>query len=327
MPDAQPQPAAANDTAAVSALAAGFRDLLGEVRASRATGNSTESTYAKISEMFQSANKTVLEMVMGQFKQNSPKDFIDIMLAMQKLQPAPASDPRIDFLQAELLEERKSNRELMTRLLDQHKDGGIEKTLTILSSVRNFFGDGGRGRSNKWLEVAEVFQPQIDHTLSILDKFATGFSFSRGRGNPGARQPHGNRPATAPAGLPGAQPGAAEAPTTSQNEDPMQMQLFAFIEQIWAPMTNFLAQGRSGEEFGDFLATGFGMTVIDHGQIKAIGRDRILTLLKMTPSWSSLAPIEAQFVKFLDEFLAWEPLGPDAPDEPPPPPTRIAKAA
>lgn len=106
------------------------------------------------------------------------------------------------------------------------------------------------------------------------------------------------------------------------------MELISFFQQVATPFMHYLRTGRSGIEFGDMLAREFGWDLVNHAQIKQVGKEQIVTMVKGSPAWMMIAPLEQRFNEFIDEFLEWEPApAGDTPADagvemPPPPPPR-----
>jgi hypothetical protein len=226
----------------------------------------------------------------------------DLIKAILQKPEKTADDPHQKFLYDQLAEERKRNHELMMKLLEK-KEGGDEKagiTDRILERAIDNLLDGGdegaRGPRGKWAWAA----PYLPQALDIAGKAVNGLTqmLTFGLGRRGAAA------ATNPA------PGGTAAPPEHPQQiqpapakgDPMMNML---LQQIGDPLLNHLHNGQRGEEFGDWLVTGFGTSAPP--QVKGLGKDKIIAAIKLTPLWPNIAPVEQRFSEFLDELLAWTP--------------------
>lgn len=331
---------------AVKEMSAVLREVLADARAARQSNNKdgVESAYAKISEMFTSANKTVLEMVLGQFKQNSPADFLQLLTAFKEFaapqgaqplemlklireffpqqHPKQADDAFTKFIVDQLSEERKANRELMAKLLERKEESGdalsqIEKIGGVIEAVRGIAGEGGGGgRTGKWGWLQEIGTAAVQPggaLSSLLGPLATwGLAkmsgWKPGQAAPGAPPPPGQPPVQPPPpGLPGAPPQQPQ-PNVDPQEQFMADGLMNLFAAISMPLMKFLQEGRPGDEFADYLIEGGMLDALKLEELRQIGREKIMGMLRKQPqAWQFIQPIEQKFSQFIDEFLAWEP--------------------
>lgn len=185
----------------------------------------------------------------------------------------------------------------------------IAETVNVLKDV---FGRG-QGKP-EWYE-AVLSNPDV---MDVAKTVAGGFwnwsqatMMNRGPGFVPQPQPQ-PAPASAP-GLPGAVP-PVNQPTAPQNEESMNLAaLGEFMMPRFGAFMEALNSGMSGAEFAQELfetrpSLG-GMDLGTHTQIKAIGRDKILSLLGMAPPEvkALLAGKQTLLTNFLGEFLAWIP--------------------
>ena len=94
--------------------------------------------------------------------------------------------------------------------------------------------------------------------------------------------------------------------------------------QIAGPLLSHLQQGQPGGEFASWFIDGYGFGF--HNQLKALGKEQILLVIKSIPElWNQIQPMDQLFSAFLDEFLAWAPpeesgrtvdIPPGTPEEP-----------
>jgi hypothetical protein len=318
---------------ATAALAAGFQALLAELRGKKNSPESVDATLAQISQMYAGASKASVDMALAQVRQNSPADLVELIGKLQTAMHRPESEgPRMLELlmksQADaskmLLEASNKNTELVLKLVEARSAGAgsIERTLETITAIRNAFGDGGR-RGERWYHM---FEPHLPTVFGTLDKFASALPLfaRRPAAAPGQAAAVANPAAPgAPAGLPAnpAMEARAQASFPAPVEDQRGGDMFQqFLMQIWVPMLSHLNQGARGEIFADFVAAGWGMTVSDHAAFRAMGRDRILGMIRAQPeAWRQIQPIEPQAIAFLDEFLAWRPNWAEEEEVAPPP--------
>lgn len=101
--------------------------------------------------------------------------------------------------------------------------------------------------------------------------------------------------------------------------------MIAIINEIAPEMLNHLNNGSTGEDFGDWLVGRYG--TMGMGVARGLGKEAIINYAKSTPAlWQQIAPIEARFAAFVDEFLAWTPADEDEDEDETPPPIPEAKA-
>jgi hypothetical protein len=223
----------------------------------------------------------------------------DLIKAILQKPEKTGEDSHQKFLYDQLAEERKRNHDLMMKLLEK-KEGSDEKAgitdRIIERAIDNLLGDEGtRGPRGKWAWAA----PYLPQALDIAGKAVNGLtqmlSFGLGR-----RAPASNPAAGMGAAPPPEHP--QQIPPTPAEGDPMMNML---LQQIGDPLLNHLHGGQRGEEFGDWLVSGFGTSAPP--QVKGLGKDKIVAAIKLTPLWPSIAPVEQRFLEFLDELLAWTP--------------------
>ena len=93
---------------------------------------------------------------------------------------------------------------------------------------------------------------------------------------------------------------APEAPTSSPGE----LMLRGVLRQFMPMLLTSLNQGGDGYGLAKTVIRLFGRSTYD--QASGLGKDRIMQILKSEPDlWSQVAPIEARFSRFLDEFTGY----------------------
>lgn len=108
------------------------------------------------------------------------------------------------------------------------------------------------------------------------------------------------RSTTADTAVPGGQ--APEMMPTSRPEEAM---LRGVFRQFMPMLLTTLSQGGDGHGLAQTVITLFGRPTYD--QASGLGKDRIMQLVKAEPDlWAQVAPIEAMFSRFLDEFTDYD---------------------
>lgn len=104
-----------------------------------------------------------------------------------------------------------------------------------------------------------------------------------------------------------------EAPTPSPEEIMLETAFKRFMPMLVATLN----QGGDGYGLAETVISLFGRTTYD--QVSGLGKDKIMRIIKSDPAlWAQVAPIEAEFVKFMDEFIEYgsNPTGERAEREP-----------
>lgn len=193
----------------------------------------------------------------------------------------------------------------------------IAETVNVLKDV---FGGGRQGKP-EWYETVLGNEDVLNVAKTVAGGFwnwSTAMLNNRGQAQPGAVavQPQPDAPPIITPPPNPANPPSEEAMNIAALQQFLLPRFAAFMEA--------LDGGQTGSEFAQELfetrpSLG-GMTLGTHAQIKAIGRDKILSLLAMAPAEvkNLLAGKQTLLFQFLDDFLAWEPAKEE--DEVPPPP-------
>jgi hypothetical protein len=94
---------------------------------------------------------------------------------------------------------------------------------------------------------------------------------------------------------------APEMPTSSSEE----LMLRGVLRQFMPMLLTAVNQGGDGHGFAKTVIALFGRPTYD--QASALGKDKIMQLIKREPDlWTHVAPIEAKFSRFLDEFTGYD---------------------
>ena len=153
-------------------------------------------------------------------------------------------------------------------------------------------GAGGRSRLGPWMEF---FQPALPAVIDMLKPVAVALARNTGQPNP-------------------AQPGQPQIqqPPVQQPDD-----FGSFLDRITSSMIHFLKEyAEPSGEFAAWLHDGFPEApraiefIKTHGGVPAL-----IGYYRTTKYWATLAPMEAEFSKFLTEVIAWKP-EPEQPEEP-----------
>ena len=94
---------------------------------------------------------------------------------------------------------------------------------------------------------------------------------------------------------------APEMPTSS----PEELTLRGVLRQFLPMLLTAVNQGGDGHGLAKTVIALFGRPTYD--QASALGKDKIMQLIKREPDlWTQVAPIEAKFSRFLDEFTGYD---------------------
>src|ERR1035441_1620207 len=93
---------------------------------------------------------------------------------------------------------------------------------------------------------------------------------------------------------------ASEMPTSS----PEELMLRGVLRQFMPMLLTAVNQGGDGHGLAKTVIALFGRSTYD--QASALGKYKIMQLIKREPDlWAQVAPIEARFSRFLDEFTGY----------------------
>lgn len=94
---------------------------------------------------------------------------------------------------------------------------------------------------------------------------------------------------------------ASEMPAASPDE----VMLRGVLRQFMPMLLTSLSQGGEGYGLAETVITLFGRPTYD--KASGLGKDKIMELVKTEPDlWTQVAPIEAEFRRFLDEFTGYD---------------------
>lgn len=304
----------ANNTAEATALKSAM-DLMGEATKQAISTVKAQQDPAGVSGML-----TALEKFVRPPQQTDP---LEVLKNAKEIFAGPKQDDTmLKFVLDELKETRRAHNELQAKMLERKEESGdplaqIEKIASTANALRDAFGGGEARSSGKWGWLQEIGTAAVapgGALSSILGPVATwGLAklsgWKPGQAAPGAPPPPGAPPVQAPPpGLPNPNPAPAAAPGIDPQEQFIMDNVMNLFNVIAQPLMKFLGEGRSGYEFADYLHEGGTIDVVQLGQLRGLGREKIMEMLRKHPvAWQFIGPIEARFTQFLDEFLAWEP--------------------
>ena len=86
---------------------------------------------------------------------------------------------------------------------------------------------------------------------------------------------------------------------------PKEVMLRGVLRQFMPMLLTALSQGGDGYGLAETVIRLFGRPTYD--QASGLGKDKIMQLVKVEPDlWAQVAPIEAKFSRFLDEFTGYD---------------------
>jgi hypothetical protein len=235
-----------------------------------------------------------------------------ILLKLLDRKPEPQPNPTSQL---------KELAELIKALKDPTTPGsGISHVREIAETVSVLRDTFGRGGKEEWYH-AVLNNPEVLDVAKTIGAAAWNWSAAMMQRNSQPLQPP---PPTTVATDQQPAPPMNPQPAPHANEETMNVAaLGQFLMPRFPAFMEALNSGISGAEFAQELfetrpSLG-GMDLGTHAQIKSLGADKIMSLLNMAPPEvkAMLAGRQSMIVKFLNEFLAWEP---ERDEEIPPPP-------
>lgn len=104
---------------------------------------------------------------------------------------------------------------------------------------------------------------------------------------------------------------SAEAPVTEEplkpqhSLSPDEVRLRNVFKRFLPMLILSVRQGGTGHGLAEKVVTMFGRPIYE--QASGVGKDRLMAILRTEPDlWAQVAPIEAEFSRFLDEFLGYD---------------------
>jgi hypothetical protein len=192
-----------------------------------------------------------------------------------------------------------------------HPNGFEEPSVTpgevagsIAAELGSLFGDAVRtgtgllavpltALAHEWIATVENASARLSRGVSSAEVPAPGEKTEKGL----SAEPRvlGMTVDTTPSGrdVPG-------IPTAS----PEEVRLLGLFRRFMPMLMITLRQGGTGNALAEKVITLFGRPTYD--QACGIGKDRIMTILQLEPDlWAQVAPVEASFSRFLEEFLRY----------------------
>jgi len=278
-------------------------------------------------------------------QQPQPNQTLDIIRGVKELMPPPPAPAppatenkmldtvvalltkQIDRDATEAAELRKEIREMREKP-NQEKKGPFGSLKDIVTEVKGILPDLKEmfpGFAAKAGELAtsvarsrmsgdqEFWQPTIgklvDGVMPIIQMTTAKFM----SGRPPQPQPGTGQPGPQPR-IPGAapdQPPTVAAPNGSAAAPPAAgPPALSFLHRIAPALMNHLRDDMSGGDFAEWMFSGFGPEIDNLSWVSiknAIGADAIVEMFRDSPYWQELQLIEAKFIKFVQEFCAWQP--------------------
>ena len=217
-----------------------------------------------------------------------------------------ADNPMLAIMSTQLDEARKRSDDLMLRLMEANKPkpsengmGSFREVLKalreeIMPAVKDLLPGAGealatvqRSRMGGWQEFALGMAP---HVRDIVGPMLTNLMM------PG----------------PSAKNGAPQIAGAQLNANPAAppRDLTQFLGGITPALLRWLKDGMTGAEFAEWVYDGYGD---DWNGVKwlvmrkTIGAVNLVNMYRQSPFWTQIQPMEAQFVAFIDSFMAWNP--------------------
>jgi len=204
---------------------------------------------------------------------------------------------------------------LMTGLLAEKKNTGfdvIEQFTKMFGAFQQLNGAGLGATDESWSGIfKEGLREAAPDLMRTLAPGVGAMLGGLGQGAPRIPPPSVSRETLSTSVPPAqgqpasvAQPAAAQPPPPF---DPQFTQAYTCIFMSQSTLLNYMRTGRSGLDFGDWLADGPGAMEIE--KIKAAGPENIMKFIatQIPPLWAELQPVQVKFQQFLGELMAWEP--------------------
>lgn len=208
---------------------------------------------------------------------------------------------------------------LMTGLLAKKEDTGLdvmEKFTKMFSAFQSLSAGGLGATDDSWTGIfKEGIREAAPDLMRTLAPAAAGILGGLGQGAPRQVPPPSVSRETLSPNLPptstGVAPPAAQQPPPF---DPQFRDAYTCIFMSQGAILNHMRAGKSGLDFGDWLAEGPGELEIE--KLKAAGPENLIKFIasQIPAFWGELQPVQLKFQGFLGELMAWsaneeEPVG------------------
>lgn len=231
--------------------------------------------------------------------------FAALATALKDLRPDPPSQGHNDLI----IRLMAQNTELMTKITEMRAPAAppssLTEALSMIEKLKSLFP--GDSSQNPWIAAI----------TTVADKFgpaAEAYAKHRAMEPPPSA---GTRGQAVPPDS-----GAASTPPADQPAREAFMQHRNIVLQIAGPLLSHLSNGQDGGEFAAWFVDGYDFGF--HNQLKTLGKDQIMLVIKSIPElWSKLQPMEQLFSSFLDEFLAWKQPEDESPQTVEPPLSKV----
>lgn len=190
----------------------------------------------------------------------------------------------------------------------------IESVKELLPTIKGIVPDAAqavqsvtRGPRREWWQ--ELLIDAAPGTLEFLKPIAMAIAVKMNQapaGPPGPAAPRSNTAAPAA-------PSTAPAIAASPQEETAETRIIQFLRQpfAWntlkAYFTDFVAgkpNAPDGAGYASWVAEGQPEVLTD---ARAVGTDRLLSILRTAPEWPTMQPYEAKLREFIDGILTWLP--------------------
>lgn len=297
----QPDKGNGSDASLVSLL----REMIMQQRRDPQNTGEGQAVSKALDIVSRGADRSV-EMILAQVKQQDPAFFIQMIEQIKGLMPKDDSARLLDTvlkIQSDntkaMIDMQGKQTDLMLKLIESRTNrddglGSFDKIIGAFKSLRELTGEGGADRAPKWYEV---LAPHAPAALGYIDHIVSNITSAVRAPRLPAPRPPGQAHAVEPPGVPAveSQPLAAE-PGASQEQLKM-------LQAIAPHLMQFIANGREGWEFAAWIEDGYG--ALAYEQVAAIGQDGLMNLLRTSPLWAQLGPIEPRVAAFIASFIDW----------------------
>ena len=209
--------------------------------------------------------------------------------------------------QTALLMELMKSRQEADPAPAQAPASSLAEQLALLREVRDAAADfgGGAVRSGKqsvWEHVLAALAPSVPQLLAVLGQLAAAPA-ARGGAVPVA--PVAPAPMAPAVAAPVDTGAAALVNPQPEGVDDMTLRMGMRFMQVGQQALAAFERGRSGDVFAQSLETMEADGEVVYEQLRAVGFDGIMQVVRTLPAWPGLAAREKQVEQFIREFLAY----------------------
>lgn len=356
----------------VQAVIGVLREVLQHIQKTSQPNSTEGQAIGKVIDYMSTAYKATMENSLASLKHDDPEKFTKFVAAIKDLQGTANQGGSLRESLGTIKEiialARPADQPSVLSQLKELKDlaglggpppnglGQVRDLLGVMKEAKELFGAGigsegaagpGGGKWEFWGEVIRQGAPALRDMVHEGVEAWRQWLWMKGGGQPGGwpAQPASQPVAATPAALPApaaqsAAQAARSAPSPAGVSQPVGQPdpRLQVLQQVAVPFMGFLTSGRQGDDFAGHVEDGWGALAYD--QLASFGEEGLLEVLKTSPLWPQLAPLEAKVRVFLQQFLAFgqQPDGPpdgqpdrvnhfdeEPPDEPPEEPRKRAR--